>query len=918
MTFGTGTLRTGSTGDGVTELQQWLIDRGFLIGMATPSGTFDAATDQAVQAFQLSAGIGVDGEVGPGTRAAAETFTGSAASTGWHDTAVRNVQVTNTGGSFTTTSRRGVLHTTEGSRLPTYTSPPHFTVGHDGAGQPVQVWQHYPVTVAARALEHPSGTPQTNRYGAIQIEIIAFAEHSPTLATDDPATFAALRELMRWIEANAGVARVANHPFGGEEAFGVHGATRLSDAAWAASTGWVGHQHVPHNHHWDPGRIDIAALLAVPATSTAPTAPLAVLQPTTGTGVDGTGPATADPGSSVTLRAPTIRATTRSLSNAFPSLTFAVDPAGLPYFDVLLTTDRALFAPDQAGRRSPQSFYAARTDHLLAADEAQGRYIAPVSVIQDFAEAHPDGGRIYYTVIGYRDATASAPVPAAQPADLVRAAPYVEMMPGFRGHTRTETLGVPLSMLRPARSLSRIGGVRTLAAPTVPAVEAPAPTGSAPDPAVDRAEGEDGYDYRRRHAADGDHGPGIQPAAPAPRSTSPAPAGPVSPMDTIAGYDDGWGSWEQPAVALDSTYPASWPQPHALTDTDDLDGESYDAMPPPGPGASASAPASPGLPPPAGLPSAPGTPAPPGPSAPAQDWRPAAPTLTADRKREVIETFVGTDHDLYAAISPDGAFSGSEGTDHPAYQRYHTGLAFGIVGFSQDAGSLGQLLTLMNVRDPAAFTTTFGPDNGALLEITNRVGPLSKDVPGGRSVRVQPVGGADLWQEPWLSRFVAAGAHRPFQGAQIELSAGMYLDPVIRFASDLGLATDAGMAVIFDRAAHRGVPGGLAWVIETVGPLQTPALLSAALQALGFSDVEAFQRSQPDLLVDDQFGPLTHAAITGALRTRAEAGLPSPVPLLDEDQMMAALGKRAAGQPWGDRIVRLVAGAAPAVVGAGL
>ena len=188
MTFGTGVLQVGSTGGGVTELQGWLAARGFLTAAPTASGTFDAATDQAVKAFQLSAGIACDGQVGDGTRTAADAFTGTALSGGWHPGAVRDVQQTSIGGSFTTTTRRGVLHTTEGSSLPAYPNPPHFTVGRSG-GLAAQIWQHYPVTVASRALANVPGPPETNRFGAVQIEIIGFAAASAGLATSEPDTF---------------------------------------------------------------------------------------------------------------------------------------------------------------------------------------------------------------------------------------------------------------------------------------------------------------------------------------------------------------------------------------------------------------------------------------------------------------------------------------------------------------------------------------------------------------------------------------------------------------------------------------------------------------------------------------------------------------------------------------------------------
>jgi hypothetical protein len=328
VTFGTGTLTVGSTGAGVTELQQWLIDRSFLIDRVTAGATFDDATFHAVRAFQFSAGIGVDGVVGGGTRTAAEAFTGTALTTGWHPRAVRNVQGERHGGSYTTDTRRGLLHTTEGTRLPAYNGiQPHFTIGRDGADAPVRLWQHLPITVAARSLYNASGGEQTNRHGVIQIEIIGSAAHMAQLATADPELFTALGQWMRWVEATAGVAQVANSPFDGESAYGLNGTTRLSAGEWSTSTGWVGHQHVPENEHWDPGRIDIAALLAVPALAT-------------GGGTAMPGPdaspmafatSTSTPAAPVPIPIPTIRATTRQLTDAFPSLTFAIDTAGSAY-----------------------------------------------------------------------------------------------------------------------------------------------------------------------------------------------------------------------------------------------------------------------------------------------------------------------------------------------------------------------------------------------------------------------------------------------------------------------------------------------------------------------------------------------------------------------------------------------------------
>jgi general secretion pathway protein A len=61
-------LRLGSRGPAVRWLQESLIALRFLDG--PPSGSFDAATDAAVRAFQSMRGLGVDGEVGPRTKMA--------------------------------------------------------------------------------------------------------------------------------------------------------------------------------------------------------------------------------------------------------------------------------------------------------------------------------------------------------------------------------------------------------------------------------------------------------------------------------------------------------------------------------------------------------------------------------------------------------------------------------------------------------------------------------------------------------------------------------------------------------------------------------------------------------------------------------------------------------------------------------
>ncbi len=68
---------------------------------------------------------------------------------------------------------------------------------------------------------------------------------------------------MRWVEEQTGMRSVAPFEFLGSEAYGTSGAARMTAGEWRSFDGWCGHQHVPENSHWDPGKIRIDQLLAV-------------------------------------------------------------------------------------------------------------------------------------------------------------------------------------------------------------------------------------------------------------------------------------------------------------------------------------------------------------------------------------------------------------------------------------------------------------------------------------------------------------------------------------------------------------------------------------------------------------------------------------------------------------------------------
>jgi hypothetical protein len=143
-----------------------------------------------------------------------------------------------------------VHHTTEGSSaagafaaFKQHRSDPHFTV--DGTA----IFQHIDTEDAARALRNAPGGVQTNRDGAIQIEVVGFAG-----APKRTATLKNVARLCRWIEREHGVPRVWPSGPPKPAVRGKDPGGHNRDAAtWNSKSGHYGHSHVPENTHWDPG-----------------------------------------------------------------------------------------------------------------------------------------------------------------------------------------------------------------------------------------------------------------------------------------------------------------------------------------------------------------------------------------------------------------------------------------------------------------------------------------------------------------------------------------------------------------------------------------------------------------------------------------------------------------------------------------
>jgi hypothetical protein len=230
----------------------------------------------------------------------------------------------------------------------------------------------------------------------------------------------------------------------------------------------------------------------------------------------------------------------------------------------------------------------------------------------------------------------------------------------------------------------------------------------------------------------------------------------------------------------------------------------------------------------------------------------------------------------YSAVNADTEFNDPS---HAAYQRIHHGLEWGFILFPLRSGALGRVLEACQRRDPAHFSEIFGPASVELLSTANAPTP---------EARLQPVNGAPLWQEPWLSRFRSAGDVPAFRAAQNEVAIEGYLDPNLALASALGFETDRALAMLFDRCVQMGNGAGPRFVVRAVSPLAGPQDEGAALDALGFATVQAFQENA-GLRPTGRFGTQTTAAVIGALRRLGDAA-PVPVPPLAEmlDRLVAA------------------------------
>ncbi len=172
----------------------------------------------------------------------------------WYPKASRSAIAPVDAGSFTGGGHKGLFHTTEGATaagaIAAYRnngSWPHFTASFEGGT--FRIWQHIALNRASRSLVHLAGHVETNRNNVIQIELVGSAVHPPSAS----GYLAGISTWMRWVEANFSVPRRSTVTFKAYPAsYGANNGVRLSESAWNAYSGWLGHENCPENLHGDP------------------------------------------------------------------------------------------------------------------------------------------------------------------------------------------------------------------------------------------------------------------------------------------------------------------------------------------------------------------------------------------------------------------------------------------------------------------------------------------------------------------------------------------------------------------------------------------------------------------------------------------------------------------------------------------
>lgn len=159
-----------------------------------------------------------------------------------------------------------VLHSTETSGWPSYgggATAPHLTCRADFTARKLVWRQHFRLDRSARALRNPPGGVETNRAGAVQLEIVGTCDRANPRALrmwELPQWVKAdLGEFFSWCERHLGIPLV--YPAEWSRYPDADDSARMTGEEWLEFRGVLGHLHVPENTHQDPGDFPIAEIV---------------------------------------------------------------------------------------------------------------------------------------------------------------------------------------------------------------------------------------------------------------------------------------------------------------------------------------------------------------------------------------------------------------------------------------------------------------------------------------------------------------------------------------------------------------------------------------------------------------------------------------------------------------------------------
>jgi hypothetical protein len=146
----------------------------------------------------------------------------------------------------------------------------------------------------------------------------------------------------------------------------------------------------------------------------------------------------------------------------------------------------------------------------------------------------------------------------------------------------------------------------------------------------------------------------------------------------------------------------------------------------------------------------------------------------------------------------------------------------------------------MRAADTLAFDEAFGGSDRAIALLAHV-----------KARNMGPLEGAYLWNDPWLSRFRAAGQVPVLQRAQYdEAMRSGYMTGAVDIARILGVSTERAMVVYYNRTVHQGV-GGATKAARALAdywsrnPGTRPATAAGVLAQYAWVCASGFRRTTP-------------------------------------------------------------------------